>query len=378
MSKLQEKIENLLAPADIKINGDRPWDIQIHNEALYRRVLLHGSIGFGEAYMDGWWDCKEIDEMIRRVFAIDILKHIKPWNAVGTLLLMLTSNRQSKQRAFQVGEEHYDAGNDLYERMLDKNMTYTCGYWKDTNNLDDAQIAKYELACKKIGLKTGDTVLDIGCGWGSFAKFATERCGAKVVGLTVSKEQVVLGKKRCAGLDVVFHLQDYRDFDASTVLGAGKKFDHIVSFGMFEHVGYKNYRVYMEMVHKNLKDDGLFLLHTIGGNKTVYSGDPWMDKYIFKNGMIPSVAQIGKSVEKLFVMEDWHNFGADYDKILMAWHTNFVSHWDEIKDQYNDRFKRMWDFYLLSCAGSFRSRYIQLWQVVLSKHGVKGGYGRVT
>jgi cyclopropane-fatty-acyl-phospholipid synthase len=250
--------------------------------------------------------------------------------------------------------------------MLDKRMVYTCGYWKDAKTLDEAQEAKLDLTCKKLNLKPGMKVLDIGCGWGSFAKYAAEKYKVKVVGITVSKEQAVLAKALCKGLPIEIRLQDYRDLN--------EKFDRIVSLGMFEHVGYKNYKTYMKVVHRCLKDDGLFLLHTIGGNKSVKSTDPWIDKYIFPNSMLPSIKQMGDAIEDYFVMEDWHNFSADYDKTLMAWYNNFENSWNKLKDDYDERFHRMWRYYLLACAGTFRARKSQLWQIVLSKDGIKEGY----
>jgi len=273
---------------------------------------------------------------------------------------------QSKHRAFEIGEKHYDLGNELFQNMMDKRMVYSCAYWNDAQTLDDAQDNKLDLICRKLGLQPGMKILDIGCGWGSYAKYAAEKYKVKVIGITVSKEQVDLGRILCAGLPVEIRLLDYRDLD--------DKFDHIVSVGMIEHVGYKNYRTYMEVVHRCLKDDGLFLLHTIGGNKSVTSVDPWMNKYIFPNGMLPSIKQLGSAIEGLFVMEDWHNFSADYDKTLIAWHKNLEENWDKIKSNYEERFHRMWDYYLLSCAGSFRARRNQLWQIVLSKKGILGGY----
>ena len=235
--------------------------------------------------------------------------------------------------------------------------------------MDSAQEAKLDLVCRKIGLKPGMTVLDIGCGWGSFAKYAAEKYGAHVTGITVSKAQVELGKKLCKGLPVKFQLIDYR--------GVKGKYDRVVSLGMFEHVGYKNYRRYMEVVHRCLKDNGLFLLHTIGGNVSAKANDAWTEKYIFPNSLSPSASQLTKAYEGLFVMEDWHNFGIYYDKTLMAWHNNFNKGWEKLREKnekYDERFKRMWNYYLLSCAGSFRARNIQLWQIVLSKNGVSGGY----
>lgn len=363
----KQYIADLLEEADIQLNGTRPWDIQVHNDELYTRVLRGGSLAFGEAYMDGWWDCRSIDEMMARILKANIVKNLKISPAMVRVYLQARlSNPQTAKRSFEVGEKHYDIGNDLFERMLDKRMVYTCGYWKNASDLDAAQENKLDMVCKKIGLKAGQRILDIGCGFGSFAKFAAEKYGASVVGITISKEQAELARERTSGLDVDIRLCDYRDID--------EPFDHIISLGMFEHVGYKNYRTYMEVVARCLKDNGLFLLHTIGGNKSVHHTNPWIEKYIFPNSMLPSIKQISAAVEELFVMEDWHNFGADYDKTLMAWYNNFETHWPEIQSSYSERFKRMWEFYLLTCAGSFRARKNQLWQIVFSKHGVVGGY----
>lgn len=370
MDQLQSRLKNLLEGTGIVLNGENPWDLQIHNPRFYARVLSEGSLGLGESYMDGWWDSAQIDEFVARLLRQNIAAKIRP-NAslVADMVLARAINRQSKKRAFHIGKAHYDIGNDLYAAMLDKRMVYTCGYWKDATTLDEAQEAKLDLVCRKIGLTSGDRVLDIGCGWGSFAKFAAERYGAQVVGVTVSAEQAKLAQERCQGLPVDIRLQDYRDVRDT--------FDHIISLGMVEHVGHKNYRTYFKVAERCLKEDGFFLLHTIGSNVSAKTTDPWISKYIFPNSLIPSAAQLAKAAEGLFVTEDWHNFGTDYDKTLMAWYANFISHWDSLKDQYDERFKRIWTYYLLACAGSFRSRINQLWQIVYSKKGVLGGYTSV-
>lgn len=366
-SKIEKQVQKLISETGVKLNGKNPWDPQINNDRFYKRVLTQGSIGFGESFMDGWWDCDQLDELITKFLRTDIKSRLKANpHVVGLAVASVMLNRQSGKRAFKIGEQHYDVGNKLYEKMLDKRMVYTCGYWKNAKNLDDAQEAKLDLVCKKVELKKGDKVLDIGCGWGSFAKFAAEKYGAKVVGVTVSKEQKKLADKNCKGLPVTIRLQDYRDVK--------EQFDHIISLGMIEHVGYKNYRTYMEMANRCLKDDGLFLLHTIGSKKSVKSTDPWIEKYIFPNSMLPSLSQLTTACENLFVVEDVHNFGSDYDKTLMAWFENFDAAWDELKNDYDERFYKMWKYYLLACAGSFRSRSNQLWQLVLSKDGVAGGY----
>jgi len=363
----KEVAKKLLDAAGITINGSHDYDIQVHNEGLYARVFRHGSLGLGESYMDGWWDCKNLDQFFYKVLSIDLEKQLMGnWDVVARGALNYILNAGRKSAAFKVGERHYDIGNDLYRAMLDKRMVYTSAYWKDAKNLDAAQEAKLDLVCKKIGLKKGQKVLDIGSGWGSFIKFAAEKYGANTLGLTVSVEQKKLADNLCQGLTAETRLQDYRDID--------EKFDHVVSLGMFEHVGYKNYRKYMEVVHKVLNDDGLFLLHTIGGNVSTHGADPWLGKYIFPGGMIPSIKQIGKSIEDLFVMEDWHNFGPYYDLTLMEWNKNFEKNWDKLSTNYDERFHRMWRYYLLSSAAGFRARKLQLWQIVLSKKGLENTY----
>jgi cyclopropane-fatty-acyl-phospholipid synthase len=360
-------LQGMMDSVGVKINGNNPWDIKIHDERFYNRVLAQRSLGLGETYMDGWWDCEKLDEFFYRIQRSQIDNKVKPgMPLLFEALFARVINMQSKGRAFQVGEKHYDLGNELFVNMLDRRMIYSCGYWKDAQTLDEAQENKLDLICRKLGLQPGMKILDIGCGWSGFSKYAAEKYQVKVVGITVSKEQIELGKIICAGLTIEIRLQDYREVD--------EKFDRIVSVGMIEHVGYKNYQTYMDVVNRCLNDDGLFLLHTIGGDRSVTSVDPWMNRYIFPNGMLPSIKQLGNAFEGVFVMEDWHNFSADYDKTLMAWYRNLTGNWDKIKANYNERFHRMWNYYLLSCAGAFRARRIQLWQIVLSRNGILGGY----
>ena len=364
--KLKQTTQNILDFAGIKINGENPWDIVVHDARFYKRVLAQGSLGLGESYMDGWWDCKSLDKFFCKLLGAKLYKKVRNKSILWSVLKAKLFNFQTKSRVYEAGEKHYDLGNDLYKNMLDKRMVYSCGYWKNAKTLDEAQEAKLNLTCKKLNLKPGMKVLDIGCGWGSFAKYAAEKFKVKVVGITISKEQVELGNKLCKGLPVEIRLQDYRDLN--------EKFDRTVSLGMFEHVGPKNYKSFMKIASKCLNDNGLFLLHTIGIGTPGGGRDRWLDKYIFPNGVLPSAKQISKASEGLFILEDWHNFGADYDKTLIAWHNNFEKNWDKIKEKYNERFKRMWNYYLLCCAGVFRSQKGRLWQIVFSKNGVIGGY----
>ncbi|MCU7918697.1 MAG: cyclopropane fatty acyl phospholipid synthase [Candidatus Thiodiazotropha sp. (ex Dulcina madagascariensis)] len=362
----------LLERGDVRFNGDRPWDIRVHDEMLYRRVLAKGSLGFGEAYIDGLWDCAALDELFCHLMRADIDERLAGWfkfRLLGELLRQFLFNLQSTRRAFQVGERHYDIGNDIFEAMLDSGINYSCGYWQHAEDLEQAQLHKLELICRKLQLQPGERLLEIGCGWGALMRYAAEHYAVEVVGVTVSKEQQKLAQARCKGLPVKVELKDYREMTG--------RFDKVVSVGMFEHVGQKNYRTYFQAVNRLLSDGGLFLLHTIGSHKTVNSLDPWMNKYIFPNGKLPSAREITHALEERFLIEDWHNFGQDYDRTLMAWWRNFDRAWSGLKKRYDDRFYRMWKYYLHSCAGLFRSRQGQLWQLVLNKRQYPGIYRSV-
>ncbi|OGG47501.1 cyclopropane-fatty-acyl-phospholipid synthase [Candidatus Kaiserbacteria bacterium RIFCSPHIGHO2_01_FULL_51_33] len=361
----ERQAKTMLRKAGIEVGGTRPYDIAVHDSRLYRRALLHGSRGLGEAYMDGWWDCEALDELFYRIRAQR--KESKDPRRMALWFTSKVSNLQSIELSREVAERHYDRGNDLFIAMLDRRLTYTCGYWKEAANLNEAQENKLKLVCDKLALRAGQRVLDIGCGFGSFAKYAAEQYGVSVVGVTISKEQVVLGRKLCAGLPVELCLLDYREVREKYP----EPFDHIVSLGMFEHVGRKNHALFMGEVATLLKDEGLFFLQSIGGSGGI---NPWINKYVFPGGQIPSAEHIVQAAGRRFIIEDWHNFGADYDTTLMAWHRNFVEAWEKLQSSYDERFKRMWCYFLLSCAGSFRARRNQLWQIVFSKHGVPGGY----
>lgn len=355
-------IRDLAADAGITINGDAPWDIQVRDERLYHLILTKGSLGFGEAYMDGMWECERLDQLFHRLLSTDAEGKVGGWSKLrllGEVLRHNLFNLQSNRRAFQVGEQHYDIGNDVFEAMLDPSMSYSCAYWHNASGLADAQQKKLNLICRKLELQPGERLLEIGCGWGGLAQYAAKHYGVEVVGITVSKEQQKLAQARCEGLPVSIELMDYRNLN--------DKFDKIVSVGMFEHVGPKNYATYFDTANRCLKDDGLFLLHTIGTAVTSPKTDAWIDKYIFPNGKLPSAREVASAVEGRFLIEDWHNFGADYDRTLMAWWENFEQAWPSLEARYGKRFYRMWKYYLLCCAGFFRSRQGQLWQLVLSK-----------
>jgi len=365
---LHRQMVELLQQADIRVDGKRPWDMQLKAGGVPERVFALGNLGLGEAYMEGAWEAERLDEFFCRLLSSGIDRQVKPTRLLLHAFRLSLLNLQNRRRAWKVGEAHYNIGNDFYVAMLDPRMTYTCGYWRNASSLAEAQEAKLELICRKLALEPGMCVLDIGCGWGSFMGYAAERYGVRCTGVTVSAEQQSWARERYAGLPLEFLLQDYRE-----VRG---RFDRIVSVGMFEHVGRKNHRRFFEVVARCLADDGLLLLHTIGKNRRHSAPDPWVDRYIFPNGDLPSLGQIGDALDGLLVLEDLHSFGADYDKTLMAWHANFEAAWPEFAERLGERFHRMWRYYLLSCAGAFRARDLQLWQYVLSKSGLPGGYRR--
>ncbi len=371
-SRFQHRAQAMLAHADIRLNGSRPWDMTIHHPETLERVLLTGSLGLGESYMDGWWDCDELDGLFERILRHGLDQQVRSMHPLLHFLKSHLGNAQSARRAWTVGREHYDLNPALFQRMLDPTLCYSCGYWEHAQTLEQAQEAKLELICRKLQLQPGMQLLDIGCGWGSLMRYAATHHGVRCVGLTVSREQAATGSVLDRQLPIRYELADYRQFN----LDGQQRFDRIASVGMFEHVGLHNHLDYFNTARRSLKPDGLFLLHTIGKNTSNTPIDPWIEKYIFPNGELPSLQELTRSIEPQWVIEDVHNFGADYDRTLMAWHQRFKAAWPELKDQHSPRFYRMWSYYLLSCAGTFRARSNQLWQLVLSPQGIPGGYRR--
>ncbi|HIT03794.1 MAG TPA: cyclopropane fatty acyl phospholipid synthase [Candidatus Caccocola faecipullorum] len=351
-----------LKSAGILINGPDEWDPQVRDERFYGRVMREKNLGLGESYMDGWWECGRIDELICRVIKCGAENDIKGSLRYALLLLpMELLNMQSRRRSRRVAREHYDLSNELFFSFLDPLHQYSCAYFRDTDDLAEAQVRKLELIARKLELKEGDRLLDIGSGWGGLAKFMASRFGCSVTAVNISKEQLAFAREDCRGLPVEFLERDYRDIEG--------EYDKIVSVGMFEHVGAKNFRSFMETARRVLAKNGLFLLHTIAGDTSATNCDRWLNRYIFPNGSLPSAAEIASAMEGLFVMEDLHNLGQNYDRTLMRWHENFIKAWPAFAERYGERFRRMWEYYLLSCAGAFRSRAIQLYQVLMSREG---------
>jgi len=360
MSRAQHVLSDLLAIADIQVDGDRPWDIQVHDARFFVRVLASGTLGFGESYMDGWWDCDALDEMCCRAIRAQLdprfaFRLPNLWAVVTAFFV----NQQTMRRSRKVGRVHYDLSNDFFEAMLDPNMQYSCALFDEDDDLAAAQLRKLEWICQRLRLRAGLRLLDIGCGWGGLARYAARQYGCQVVGVTISKEQFQYAQRWCRGLDVEIQLRDYREI-------AGE-FDRVVSIGMVEHVGHKNYRTYMRAAGRLLNDDGLFLCQGICGNSSQIGGDPWIERYIFPNSMLPSAAQLTRAAEGDFILEDLKNIGPNYDPTLLAWNENFQRSWPRFADRYGERFRRMWRFYLLSFAGAFRARSLQVFSMLFSK-----------
>lgn len=363
---LRARIARLLEPADVRLDGDRPWDLRVRDPRLYARLLRDGALGLGESYMDGWWETASLDRLLSRLLRAGLDRRVQGWSDLYDALRARLWNLQARTCAFVVGKRHYDLGNDLYRAMLGPTMMYSCGYWREACDLDAAQEAKLDLVARKLVLEPGMRVLDIGCGWGETLRWLATRHGVRGVGLTISEEQAAHARARCAGLPIEIRLQDYRAID--------ERFDRVYSIGMFEHVGVRNYRRYFDVVRRCLAPEGLSLLHTIGTNRSTHRTDPWIERYIFPNSMLPSARQITTAFEGRFVLEDWHNFGTDYDLTLQAWRDNIEAAWPRLPARYDERFRRMWRYYLHASMAAFRVRHCQLWQVVLAPEGREGGY----
>ncbi|HEY1550955.1 MAG TPA: cyclopropane fatty acyl phospholipid synthase [Kofleriaceae bacterium] len=367
-ARARERTEALLVESGVRVDGDEPWDPIIKHPRVFPRLVRDGTLGLGESYVDGDWDCEALDELATRVLRAGIDRHVGPgWREIADSVVGRFVDRQAIAPASWNASRHYDLGDDLYAAMLGPTMVYSCGYWRTAETLDDAQRAKIDLACTKLELGRGHSLLDIGCGWGELARHAAAQYGAKVVGVTVSRNQAEHAHARCAKLSVDVRLQDWRRVRA--------RFDRVVSIGMFEHVGPRNYRRFFRHVRDLLAPDGLFVLQTIGGLRETATIDAWIDHHVFPGAVLPTAAQITAAIDGLFVIEDWHNLGAYYDRTLMAWHDNFERAWPSLK-HYGERFRRKWRYYLLTCAGAFRARRNQLWQIVLSPEGHRGGYQR--
>lgn len=348
--------------------------VKVLDESAWFDIITKGNLGIAEGYMHGKI---EVDPLpffrtimngtsvgTRRKEGSDYLGLVMQVLSLPTMLMGRFVNMQSRELSTRVTKQHYDAGNDLYEVMLGPTMAYTCGYWKGAKNLEEAQKNKFDLILRKLQLKPGMKVADLGCGWGTAAAYMHEHGKADVTAVSLSEQQVKWAKDHLEKPGLKYIWSDYRDIcDDPKQAGT---FDRIYSIGMLEHVGYKNYEPFFSCVKRLLKPDGLAVVHTIGEPDFVPASDPFLDKYIFPGAVIPALSALTPAFENHFILEDFHNFGYDYALTLAAWSDNAKAFFKKNPTAYTPEFQRMWDYYLRMCEALFELRINQLWHFVLS------------
>jgi len=346
------------------------WGLKIDDASVRRGIARGGIVALGEAYERSEWDCDDLESFMYRVFtsAPPRLSRAAWARLILAALDQRLFNRQRGRGAFDIGMKHYDLGNALFSSMLDESMSYTSGYWARAQTLAEAQEAKLDLICKKLNLQRGQRVLDIGCGWGNFAQFAATRYGARVTGVTVSKEQAALAREHCQGLPVDIRMQDYRAVEGT--------FDHVVSIEMIEAVGRKNIPAFYKTVDRVLADGGRSVIQAISGDTLSRTSDRgldqyilWLLRYIFPDGYLPKARELIPSRGTNLQVDGWQRLTDDYPQTLRAWARRFNDNWDRLKDSYDEAFRRRWNFYLFGCAAAFRAGLVNVSQVVYRKHG---------
>ena len=359
----ERTVRTALQQAGVCVGGGNPWDPVVHDPGFYARVARDGMLGLGDAYVDGWWDCADLPELFSRAIRGGLWERAsRARPALVKRVKDAVLNRQSPGRAVRNVAAHYVRRNDLVLGMLDPWRAYSCAFFRDpadpAEGLDAAQERKLGLVCDKLGLAPGHRFADVGCGWGSLLGFAAERRGVRGVGLTPAGTQAAYVRERY-GLTV--REQDYRQMTGT--------YDRVASVGMFEHVGRKNYRAYMEVVARCLAADGLFLLHCFGRPAAgVPPLDPWLDRHVFPGGCLPTLDQVHAAADGVLEAVHQDEWGRHYDPTLLAWAGNFEREAERtgLKQRDGPTY-RMWRYYLYTCAGAFRSGDVALWQVVFRK-----------
>ena len=368
-----ENFKAYMSARGIQVNGPNDWDLQVHDDSWIREIELKGTLAIGDAYVSGLWDCKALDELVCRLFSNMKREMLFPSLQMLTVNLWnRLSNPQAGTRAKKVIDAHYEKYIDVIKYFIGPSLCYSCAWWEHSDNLADAQKAKMDLVCRKLQLAKSDRVLDIGCGYGALANHAAEYYGCHVTGITLSPRQAELATARFPSPLIEFRAMDWQS-DEFMQLG---EFDKIMSVGMFEHVGRKNYTIFFKRCSHLLRSHGLFLLHTIGRSVKA-SIDLWVDRYIFPGGSLPKLGDLDEVEAQNLILEDLQNIGAHYDMTLCAWQANLDHGQATGELDLDEKDLRFWRYYLLSFAGAFRVRKrLQVWQLLLAKSGVIGGYNR--
>jgi len=360
-----------LTRAGVTVNGPNPWDIRVLDNRLFRRVVGTRELGFGDSYVEGWWECDRIDELVTRILRTGIKRILPPGISGLTLAARsVITNTQGSERAGDNATAHYGQHDALLRLILGEPLVYSCADWRDATDLADAQHAKIDRLASKLQLRPGMRVLDIGCGWGATADYLSTRHGVIVVGITPVAAQATHAARHHRHSDVSFVTTDFSNFTSP------KPFDRIYSVGMVEHVGPKNLKPFFRHCQDLLVDDGIMFHQTIGRRTPRASTDAWIDRRIFPGGAIPSVQQLSRAWSAGWVLEDFENLGPDYDRTLMAWLGLLEGKKDQVLDQFGEEMYRTFRFYFQYCAGAFRARELQLWQLVLTKHPAPYQYRR--
>ncbi len=343
--------------------GEPTFTVTLHKELSLSDLMTSTSLALGEAYMDGTLEIEGDLYQALDHFMGQMEKFSKDEGALKKLIFTSTAKKNQQKEV----QSHYDIGNDFYKLWLDETLSYSCGYFRrEEDTLHQAQVNKVDYILKKLHLEKGMTLLDIGCGWGFLLIEAAKQYGVRGTGITLSQEQYKEFQSRieAEGLQdlLTVELMDYRDLPKS-----GKKFQRVVSVGMVEHVGRDNYKLFLDCVNEVMEPGGLFLLHFISG-LLEHPGDPWIKKYIFPGGVVPSLREmVSLAAEDQFHILDVENLRLHYTRTLLCWLENFRANLDQVRETFDERFIRMWELYLASCAATFHNGVIDLHQILMTK-----------
>mmetsp|Transcript_2643 Transcript_2643/g.5371 ORF Transcript_2643/g.5371 Transcript_2643/m.5371 type:complete len:414 (+) Transcript_2643:74-1315(+) len=373
----QPHIAEALARYIVKVGGisDSLYDhVEFHDPTAWYDIITQGNLGVAESYMHGKIKVDPLPFFLtllngtalgtRRKEGSDYMVFFMDMINLPTALAGRLFNQQTRERSTRVTKQHYDAGNDLYERMLGPSMSYTCAYWRNATTLDEAQTNKFDLIRRKLELQDGMKVADLGMGWGTAAAYMHKHGRVEVTGVSLSEEQVKWAQANLAKTGLKFVWEDYRDH-CENPANVGT-YDRVYSIGMLEHVGFKNHATLFKCIKRLLKPDGLAVVHTIGEPDFLPNSDPFLDKYIFPGAVIPALSSVSAAIENDFILEDFQNFGYDYAKTLAVWAVNSEAFFRDNPTAYTPEFQRMWDYYLKMCEALFELRINQLWHFVLS------------